>query len=172
MVGWRRLHTNTDFFIAPPKLFSFLFCLLFFFFFFFFSSFLIQKSNIQKLTEVEIGRNQKWPKSNLPNSKKKLVEVEIGRSRPRSKGGAQNFALFPSPATISLFSVSLVSSRGILVFEALGLKCARVEFLGCRAAGVSHDGDPAEPDHNRPLLWRPAFKVFERLVHGRIAPPR
>ena len=32
-------------------------------------------------------------------------------------------------------------------------------------------GDPAEPDHYRPIsLASCAFKIFERLVHGRIAP--
>ena len=48
---------------------------------------------------------------------------------------AQNFALFfSSPATISLFLSLWVSSRGILVvFSKAGtLKCARLEFSGCR----------------------------------------
>ena len=36
---------------------------------------------------------------------------------------------------------------------------------------VFKHGDPAEPDHHRPIsLASCAFKIFERLVHGRIAP--
>ena len=67
--------------------------------------------------------------------------------------GAQNFALFfPSPAAKFVLSFPLWGSfRGILVvFLKTGtLKCARLEFSGCRvrapaarsggAAGVSHD---------------------------------
>ena len=82
---------------------------------------------------------------------------------PRRVGGPEGWGaqislfFFPFPATISLFSVSLwVSSRGILVvFEASrALKCARLEFSGCRvrapaarsggAAGVSHDSPRAQ----------------------------
>ena len=59
--------------------------------------------------------------------------------RPRRVGprrvGSQNFALFfPSPATaFHFFSLSFGLFRGILVvFEAPALKCARLEFSGCR----------------------------------------
>ena len=52
--------------------------------------FVIQKFNIQKLAEIEIGRSRNWPKSTeveigrSRTRKKKLAEVEIGRSRSRS----------------------------------------------------------------------------------------
>ena len=45
--------------------------------------FVVQKFNIPKLADVEIGRSRNWPTS---KKKKKLAEVEIGRSRPRSPG--------------------------------------------------------------------------------------
>ena len=36
---------------------------------------------------------------------------------------------------------------------------------------IFKDGDPADPDRYRPIsLASCAFKVFERLIHGRIAP--
>ena len=43
--------------------------------------FVVQKFNIPKLAEVEIGRSRNWPKLKLAE-----VEKKVARSRPRSRG--------------------------------------------------------------------------------------
>ena len=61
-------------------------------------------------------------------------KVEPRRVRAQ-KGGRHNFALFFPQ--FSFFLLSLGSFRILVVFEAGALKCARLEFSGCRVRALA-----------------------------------
>ena len=74
-----------------------------------------------------------------------MKKTKHGRTNTRRVGPrrwrAQNFAFFPFPATVSLF---LCLSGCLLVefwlcLKRRNLKCARLEFSGCRGHGVADD---------------------------------
>ena len=98
-----------------------------------------------------------------------LTQKKVGSRRPRRPrrvglrrvGGPKFRALFPSPAPIFALFVSLWgSSRGFLVvFESAGaLKCARLEFLGCRVKPRrvrSRLGFTPQPESPNVDIWGP-----------------
>ena len=129
--------------------------------------FKVQKFNIQKLAEVEIGRSRNWPKS-------KLAEVEIGRSRNWPKSKLSGRSRTDGVCSVSSFSLScfffyfvfvLFFTFFLFLFISLFIFCSVSVFVPknmnhCRwtlpldAQAVNHPPpDNPAPDH-------PKFRSF------------